>query len=134
MYPTGHLGLIEVTFLVDLPFTHVIVDAAAFAGATLTATEVAAAGVDAAGAGALGADEGAATGIGALWLNLILIVGDEKVKLAALNRIHPSRSLTVSVATSEVEPSVDVTLMVAWIGAVENPYMHRATSERIARS
>jgi hypothetical protein len=30
--PTGHLGLIEVTFLVYLPFTHVIVDAAAFAG------------------------------------------------------------------------------------------------------
>ena len=113
MKPTGHFGLIEVTFLVDLPFKHVIVDAVAFAGATLTAVGIAAAGTDAAGVGALEAFEGVATGIGALWLNLILIVGDEKVKLAALKRIHPSRSLTVSVATSEVEPSVDVTLMVA---------------------
>ena len=113
MKPTGHFGLIEVTFLVDLPFTHVIVDAVAFAGATLTAAGVAAAGTDAVEVGALEAVEGVATGIGALWLNLILIVGDEKVKLAALKRIHPSRSLTVSVATSEVEPSVDVTLMVA---------------------
>lgn len=96
------------------PFTQVIVEVIAFFAVVLVTTEVAATGAATTGAGVVAA-------IGALWLNLILIVGEEKVKLAALNLIHPSRSLTASVATSEVVPSVDVTLMVACSGALEKP-------------
>ena len=70
------------------------------------------------------------------WVSFTLITGEEKVKFAAERKSHSrfasSRMLSVAMVCSW--PSAPITEMEAWKGASLNPYTHRATSLRIARS
>lgn len=83
LYPVGHFGLIALTFLIVLPLTQVI---ETFEIATLVEAGV----VD---------GETVEAGSDVFWVSFTLIVGSEKVKLAAESRSHPFLSEITVVAT-----------------------------------
>jgi hypothetical protein len=100
--------------LIVFPFTQEIALIAVAAGAGFTAITT---GGDGETIGA-----GFTAGItAASCVNLIRMVGEEKVKFLALSVSHPSLSFTNSVATFWAVPSLEVTETVALIGAVVNP-------------
>lgn len=66
-------------------------------------------------------------------VNFTFIFGLENVKPLAFNRRIPSRSVTVLIEML-VEPDSPSILTTAEIGALLNPYRHRATSDRMAKS
>ena len=91
MKPAGQSGLIAVIFLLNLPFTQVMVE---FFTVTI--------------------------GAGASCVSFTLMTGEEKWKLLALSESHPLCSPATVVATS-LFPSEETIEIVAEMGAFEKP-------------